>query len=63
MYQKIYCVNHIGKNLLIVGYLEHKQWQFQVVTSTGEMVKQVNQFSTPQQAENEGKKWIDDNLK
>lgn len=63
MYQKIYCVNHIGKNLLIVGYLEDKQWQFQVVTSTGEMVKQVNQFSTPQQAEKQGKKWIDDNLK
>lgn len=62
MYQKIYCVNHVGKNLLIVGYLIDKQWEFKVVTSEGDVVQQVSQFNSAPQAENEGKKWIEHNL-
>jgi len=62
MYQKIYCVNHVGKNLLIVGYHPDKLWEFRAVTSEGIVVQEVNFFETAELAENQGKKWIEDVL-
>ena len=61
-YEKIYCVNHVGKNLLIVGYSSEKQWEFRAVTKEGEVVKEVSQFSTAEEAENQGNNWIKSNL-
>ncbi len=51
-YEKIYCVNHVGQNLLIVGYDSEKQWQFRAVTKEGKVVKEVSQLSTAEEAEN-----------
>ena len=61
-YTKIYCVNHVGKNLLIVGYNSEKQWEFRAVTKEGKVVNQVSQFSTAEEAEKEGNNWIKSNL-
>ena len=61
-YEKIYCVKHVGKNLLIVGYNAEKQWEFRAVTKEGEVVKEVSQFSTAEEAENQGNNWIKSNL-
>ncbi|MGY6528979.1 MAG: hypothetical protein ACXITR_03535 [Cyanobacterium sp.] len=62
MYQKIHCVNHVGKNLLIVGYHPDKLWEFRIVTADGNIVKEVEQFTMAELAEKEGKKWIEDHL-
>ncbi|MBE9222313.1 hypothetical protein IQ215_06345 [Cyanobacterium stanieri LEGE 03274] len=62
MYQKIHCVNHVGKNLLIVGYHPDKAWEFKVVTQEGKTVREVSEFDDAKVAEYHGKKWIEDNL-
>jgi hypothetical protein len=61
-YEKIHCVNHVGRNLLIVGYNAEKKWEFRAVTKEGNIVNQVSKFSTAQRAEEEGYNWIKDNL-
>lgn len=62
MYEKIHCVNHVGKNLLIVGYNQSQQWQFRIVTSNGDVVQEKNNFPTAPSAMTEGEKWINENL-
>ena len=61
-YEKIYSVLHIGKNLLIVGFNQSDKWQFRAVTKEGEIVKEVANFNTPEEAEKTGKSWIESNL-
>ena len=61
-YQNIFCVNHVGKNLLVVGFNEENKWQFRAVTKKGEVVKEVSLFNTAQEAEKTGYQWIVDNL-
>ncbi len=61
-YEKIYCVNHVGKNLLIVGYNSQKQWEFRAVTKEGKVVHEVSQFICAEIAAKEGHDWIKTNL-
>ena len=61
-YKKIHCVNHVGHNLLIVGYHPEWQWEFKAVTKEGKIVNQVSQFTTAKMAEENGYNWIKDNL-
>lgn len=61
-YEKIHCVNHIGKNLLIVGYNEQNKWQFEAVTPEGKTVQQKTLFPTAIEAEKQGQQWIVANL-
>ncbi len=61
-YKKIFCVNHVGKNLLIVGFNEEIKWQFRAVTQEGEIVQEKGLFETAQEAEKVGYEWIIQNL-
>ena len=61
-YQKIFCVNHVGKNLLIVGFNQEVKWQFRAVTQEGKVVKEVSFLATAEEAEKQGYQWIIDNL-
>ena len=61
-YEKIYCVNHVGKNLLIVGYNAEKKWEFRAVTKEGKVVKEISQFSSAEEAEQVGNNWLRTNL-
>ncbi|WP_330203154.1 hypothetical protein [Cyanobacterium sp. Dongsha4] len=62
MYEKIYGVIHVGKNLLIVGYNTQDKWSFRVVTQEGKIVKEMADFLTAESAEKEGYTWIEKNL-
>jgi len=62
MYEKIYGVIHVGKNLLIVGYNNKDKWSFRVVTQEGKIVKETADFLTAESAEKEGYIWIENNL-
>ena len=62
MYERIYGVIHVGKNLLIVGYNSQDKWSFRVVTKEGKIVQEIPNFSTPESAEKEGNIWIENNL-
>lgn len=62
MYEKIYGVIHVGKNLLIVGYNTQDKWSFRVVTQEGKIVKEMADFLTAEYAEKEGYTWIEKNL-
>lgn len=61
MYEKIYAVVHVGKNLLIVGYNAQKKWSFRVVTKEGDIVQEIGNFLTPESAEENGNNWIKNN--
>ena len=61
-YQKIHCVNHVGKNLLIVGYNSEVQWAFRAVTQEGKIVHEKSQFISAEKAEEAGYSWIVNNL-
>lgn len=61
MYEKIYCVVHVGKSLLIVGYNPKDKWSFRVVTKEGKIVQEISNFFTPELAEENGRIWIANN--
>jgi len=62
MYERIYAVLHVGKNLLIVGYNAQDKWAFRVVTKEGKIVQEISNFLSPELAEKEGNIWIQNNL-
>ncbi len=62
MYEKIYCVNHVGSNLLIVAFEKINQWQFRAVNKEGEIVKEEYNFLTAEIAKEVGENWIKENL-
>ena len=61
-YEKIYCAIHIGTNLLIVGYNQSQKWKFRVVNKEGEIVKEDDNFNTPEKAKQIASDWIKNNL-
>lgn len=62
MYEKIYCVNHVGNNLLIVAFDKTNQWQFRAVNQEGKIVKEEYHFLTAEIAKEVGENWIKEKL-
>lgn len=62
IYERIYSMIHVGKNILIVGYNSTNLWTFRVVNQEGKIVQERDNFSEPEEAEIYGHSWIKNNL-
>lgn len=58
MYEKIKLITHIDNNLLIVAYSSNLGWQYRLVNSKGEIIKEGEGFENSFLAEDSGRKWL-----
>lgn len=58
MYEKIKLITHIDSNLLIVAYSSNAGWQYRLVNSKGEILKEAEGFANELLAEAEGRQWL-----